>query len=154
MAAFVALGVYTGAFVAETLRAGILAVDRGQLEASRSLGLSYGQTMRYVVLPQAIAITVPPLGNLAIALTKNTSLASSIAVADLLNVANLVNSRTFATYEVFGFVALCYLRRDPPHGRRRGAPGAPPDPLPLAHVLGEGKGHRMGWGHRKRAWIS
>ena len=110
----------------------------GCSEASRSLGLSYGQTMRYVVLPQAIATTVPPPGNLAIALTKNTSLASSIAVADLLYVANLVNSRTFATYEVFGFVAQL-PRRDPPHGRRCGAPGAPPDPLPLAHVLGEGK---------------
>jgi putative glutamine transport system permease protein len=108
-AAFLALGVYTGAFVTEAIRAGILAVDRGQYEAARSLGLSYGQMMRYVVLPQAIATTVPPLGNLAIALTKNTSLASSIAVADLLYNANLVNSRTFATYEVFAFVGLCYL---------------------------------------------
>jgi aspartate/glutamate/glutamine transport system permease protein len=116
VAAFVALGVYTGAFVTEAIRAGILAVDRGQQEAARSLGLSYGQTMRYVVLPQAIATTVPPLGNLAIALTKNTSLASSIAVADLLYVANLVNSRTFATYEVFGFVALCYLAVTLPMG--------------------------------------
>ncbi len=108
-AAFLALGVYTGAFVTEAIRAGILAVDRGQYEAARSLGLSYGQMMRYVVLPQAFATTVPPLGNLAIALTKNTSLASSIAVADLLYNANLVNSRTFATYEVFAFVGLCYL---------------------------------------------
>jgi putative glutamine transport system permease protein len=108
-AAFLALGVYTGAFVTEAIRAGILAVDRGQYEAARSLGLSYGQMMRYIVLPQAFATTVPPLGNLAIALTKNTSLASSIAVADLLYNANLVNSRTFATYEVFAFVGLCYL---------------------------------------------
>jgi putative glutamine transport system permease protein len=108
-AAFLALGVYTGAFVTEAIRAGILAVDKGQYEAARSLGLSYGQMMRYVVLPQAFATTVPPLGNLAIALTKNTSLASSIAVADLLYNANLVNSRTFATYEVFAFVGLCYL---------------------------------------------
>ena len=108
-AAFLALGVYTGAFVTEAIRAGILAVDRGQYEAARSLGLSYGQMMRYVVLPQAFATTVPPLGNLAIALSKNTSLASSIAVADLLYNANLVNSRTFATYEVFAFVGLCYL---------------------------------------------
>ena len=108
-AAFLALGVYTGAFVAEAIRAGILAVDRGQYEAARSLGLSYAQMLRFVVLPQAVATTVPPLGNLAIALTKNTSLASSIAVADLLYNANLLNSRTFATYEVFGFVGLCYL---------------------------------------------
>jgi putative glutamine transport system permease protein len=108
-AAFLALGVYTGAFVTEAIRAGILAVDRGQYEAARSLGLSYVKMMRYVVLPQAFATTVPPLGNLAIALAKNTSLASSIAVADLLYNANLINSRTFATYEVFAFVGLCYL---------------------------------------------
>ncbi len=108
-AAFLALGVYTGAFVTEAIRAGILAVDRGQSEAARSLGLSFGQTMRYVVLPQAVAATVPPLGNLTIALFKNTSLASSIAVAELLYNAQIVNSRTFATYEIYGFVGLCYL---------------------------------------------
>jgi len=116
VAAFLALGIYTGAFVTEAIRAGILAVDRGQLEAARSLGLGYGQTLRYVVLPQAVAITVPPLGNLAIALTKNTSLASGIAVAELLYNANLVNSRTFATYEVFAFVGLCYLALTLPMG--------------------------------------
>jgi putative glutamine transport system permease protein len=115
-AAFLALGVYTGAFVAEVVRAGILAVNRGQMEAARSLGLSYGQTMRHVVLPQAIATTVPPLGNLAIALTKNTSLASTIAVADLIYVAGIVNTRTFATYEVYGFIALCYLAVTLPMG--------------------------------------
>jgi putative glutamine transport system permease protein len=115
-AAFLALGVYTGAFVAEVVRAGILAVGRGQLDAARSLGLSYAQTMRHVVLPQAIATTVPPLGNLAIALTKNTSLASTIAVADLIYVGGIVNSRTFATYEVYGFVALCYLALTLPMG--------------------------------------
>lgn len=115
-AALLALGVYTGAFVAEAIRAGILAVDRGQHEAARSLGLSYGQMMRHVVLPQAIAITVPPLGNLAIALAKNTSLAGSVAVADLLYNANLVNARTFATYEVFAFVGLCYLAVTLPMG--------------------------------------
>lgn len=108
-AAFLALGVYTGAFVAEVVRAGILAVSRGQIEAARSLGLSYGQMMRYVVLPQAFATTVPPLGNLAIALTKNTSIASAIAVPDVMYNGNILNSRTFATYEVFGAVAAGYL---------------------------------------------
>lgn len=108
-AAFLALGIYTGAFVTEAIRAGILAVDRGQSEAARSLGMSFGQAMRYVVLPQAIAATVPPLGNLSIALFKNTSLASSIAVAELLYNAQIINSRTFATYEIYGFVGLCYL---------------------------------------------
>jgi aspartate/glutamate/glutamine transport system permease protein len=108
-AAFLALGVYTGAFVAEVVRAGILAISRGQIEAARSLGLSYVQMMRYVVLPQAFATMVPPLGNLMIALTKNTSLASVIAVPDIMYNGNIINSRTFATYEVYTFLGLLYL---------------------------------------------
>jgi aspartate/glutamate/glutamine transport system permease protein len=115
-AGFLALGVYTGAFVAEVVRAGILAVSRGQLEAARSLGLSYLQTMRHVVLPQAIATTVPPLGNLTIAMTKNTSIASAIAVPDVMYNGNLLNSRTFATYQVFGAVAAGYLLLTVPLG--------------------------------------
>jgi putative glutamine transport system permease protein len=115
-AAFLALGSYTGAFVAEVVRAGILSISRGQLDAARSLGLSYTQMMRHVVLPQAVAMTVPPLGNLAIALVKNSSLASTIAVADVMYNGEIVNSRTFATYEVFGFVALSYLALTLPLG--------------------------------------
>ncbi|HEX2036621.1 MAG TPA: amino acid ABC transporter permease [Chloroflexota bacterium] len=115
-AAVMALGIYTGAYVTEAIRAGILSVGRGQLEAARSLGLSYGQMMRYVVLPQAITITVPPLGNLTIALFMNTSLANAIAVPELLYRAQLVNSRTFATYEIFAFAALCYLTFSLPMG--------------------------------------
>ena len=108
-AAFLALGVYTGAFVAEVVRAGILSVSRGQLEAARSLGLSYEQMMRHVVLPQAVATTVPPLGSLAIALTKNTSLSSAIAVPDVMYNGNILNSRTFATYEIFAAIGAAYL---------------------------------------------
>ena len=108
-AAFLALGIYTGAFVAEVVRAGILSVSRGQLEAARSLGLSYAQMMRHIVLPQAVAITVPPLGSLAIALTKNTSLSSAIAVPDVMYNGNILNSRTFATYEVFAAIGAGYL---------------------------------------------
>ncbi|MGI8424830.1 MAG: amino acid ABC transporter permease [Chloroflexota bacterium] len=108
-AAFLALGVYTGAFVAEVVRAGILSVSRGQLEAARSLGLNYAQMMRYVVLPQAFATTVPPLGNLAIAMTKNTSIASAIAVPDVMYNGSILNSRTFATYEIFAAVGAAYL---------------------------------------------
>jgi putative glutamine transport system permease protein len=111
-----ALTVYTAAVNAEIMRAGITSIDRGQLEAARSLGLSYGQMMRYVVLPQAITITVPPLGNLTIALFMNTSLANAIAVPELLYRAQLVNSRTFATYEIFAFAALCYLTFSLPMG--------------------------------------
>ncbi len=108
-AAVVALGIYTSAFVAEVVRAGIQAISRGQVDASRSLGMTYLQTMRFVVLPQAFATTVPPLGNLAIALAKNTSIASTIAVADLLYQGEVLAFRTFKTYEFFTAVALLYL---------------------------------------------
>ncbi len=109
LAAVVALGIYTSAFVAEAVRAGIQVISRGQVDASRSLGMSYLQTMRFVVLPQAFATTVPPLGNLAIALAKNTSIASAIAVGDLLYQGEVLNARTFKTYEFFTAVALLYL---------------------------------------------
>ncbi len=108
-AGFLALGIYTGAFVAEVVRAGILAVSAGHLQAARSLGMTYLQTMRYVVLPQAVATTVPPLGNVMIALTKNTSVASAIAVPDIMYNGNILNSRTFATYEIFIAVGVGYL---------------------------------------------
>lgn len=109
LAAVVALGIYTSAFVAEVVRAGIQAIQRGQVDASRSLGMTYLQTMRFVVLPQAFATTVPPLGNLAIALAKNTSIASTIAVADLLYQGEVLNAATFKTYEFFAAVAVLYL---------------------------------------------
>jgi putative glutamine transport system permease protein len=107
--ALLGLAFYSSSFVAEAVRAGILSISKGQIEAARSLGLSYLQTMRFVLLPQAIAITVPPLGNLAIALTKNTSVASAVLVADLMYQAEVVNARTFATYETFVVVGLMYL---------------------------------------------
>jgi putative glutamine transport system permease protein len=109
LAAVVALGIYTSAFVAEVVRAGIQAISGGQVDASRSLGMTYLQTMRFVVLPQAFATTVPPLGNLAIALAKNTSIASTIAVADLLYQGEVLNAASFKTYEVFAAVAVLYL---------------------------------------------
>lgn len=108
-AAVAALGIYTSAFVAEVVRAGIQAVSRGHIEAARSLGLSYLQTLRHVVLPQAFSITIPPLGNVAIALAKNTSIASAIAVGDLLYQGELLNARTFATYPIFLTVMALYL---------------------------------------------
>lgn len=107
--ALLGLAFYTSAFVAEAVRAGIQAIGRGQIEAARSLGLTYLQTMHHVVLPLAFAITVPPLGNLAIALTKNTSVASAVLVAELMYQAEVVNARTFATYETFIVTGLLYL---------------------------------------------
>lgn len=114
--AMLALGFYTSAFVAEAVRAGILSINRGQIEASRSLGLTYLQTLRHVTLPQALAITVPPLGNLVIAATKNTSLAGAVLVAELMYQGQVVNSRTFATYETFTIVGLMYLSLTLPMG--------------------------------------
>lgn len=111
------LGVYTAAFVAEVVRAGILAIHKGQIEASRALGLSYGQMMRFVVLPQAFATVVPPLGNLALAATKNTSVAASLTVPELLYQTQVVNARTFATYEVFFLSAALYLLITLPLGK-------------------------------------
>ncbi len=104
-----AIAIYTAAFVAEAVRAGIQSIHRGQLEAARSLGLSYVQAMRFVILPQAFSIIVPPLGNLYIAMLKNTSLASTIAVAELVYQAEVLDSRTFRTFEVFITVGILYL---------------------------------------------
>lgn len=108
--------IYTAAFVAEVVRAGIQAVHKGQVEAARSLGLSYAQSMRFIILPQAFAITIPPLGNLFIAMLKNTSLASTIAVAELVYQAEVLDSRTFRTFEVFIAVGLLYLTLTLPLG--------------------------------------
>lgn len=115
--ALLGLGFYTSAFVAEAIRAGILAVNKGQMEAAHALGLNYAQRMRHVVLPQAFATTVPPLGNLAIALTKNTSVASAVLVPELMYQAQVVNARTFATYQTFGVAALLYLAMTIPLSR-------------------------------------
>jgi His/Glu/Gln/Arg/opine family amino acid ABC transporter permease subunit len=90
-----ALGMYTAAYVGEVVRAGLGTVSRGNIEAARSLGLSYTQMVRYVQLPQALRAAIPPLGTLLIALLKNTSLASSVTVAELLFQADFAISRTF-----------------------------------------------------------
>lgn len=105
----IGMALYHGAYVAEVLRGGIIGIDKGQIEAARSLGLSYVQTLRYVRLPQTFRTTIPPLGNIGIALIKNTSLASTIGVAELLQAAEIVESRTFRTEEAFIAVILLYL---------------------------------------------
>ena len=108
-AAAVGMALYHGAYVAEVIRGGLLGIDKGQIEAARSLGLSFVQTLRYVQLPQTFRATVPPLGNIGIALIKNTSLASTIGVAELLQAADIVESRTFRSDEAYGAVLLLYL---------------------------------------------
>jgi putative glutamine transport system permease protein len=108
-AGIIGMATYHGAYVAEVIRGGLLGIDKGQTEAARSLGLSYLQTLRFVQLPQTFRTTIPPLGNIGIALIKNTSLASTIGVTELLLAAELVESRTFRAEEAFGAVVLLYL---------------------------------------------
>lgn len=115
-AAAIGMAVYHGAYVAEVVRGGLLGVDRGQIEAARSLGLSYLQMLRYVQLPQTFRSVIPPLGNIGIALVKNTSLASTIGVTELLFAAEIVESRTFRAEEAFIAATLLYLSLTIPLG--------------------------------------
>jgi len=96
VAALIGLSIYTGAYVTEVVRSGILSVDPRQIEAARTLGLSQVEALRFVVLPQAIRSVIPPLGNLSIALVKNTAIASGIAATEILKVAGIMESRTFS----------------------------------------------------------
>lgn len=108
-AAVIALSLNVGAYNAEVIRAGIQAVAKGQTEASLSLGLSRFQTLRFVVLPQALKIVVPPLVNNLVALLKDSSLASSIGLLELTLAGNRVSSETFQPVPVLTTVAIVYL---------------------------------------------
>jgi putative glutamine transport system permease protein len=105
----IALGVYSSAFVAEAIRSGIAGVARGQLEAALSSGMSYASAMRLVVLPQAIAKTIPPLGNTVLNLIKNSSLVSTVSVLDLIGTAQQAGAATFAYTTLYAGAALGYL---------------------------------------------
>lgn len=98
-----------GAFEAEVFRAGIESIERGQMEAARSLGMSYFQAMRYIILPQAIRRVLPPFGNDFIAMLKDSSLISVLAVRELTHLGKLNRARTFRTYETWNTVAFLYL---------------------------------------------
>ena len=108
-AAAIALSIYTSAFIAEDLRSGVLAVPREQMEAARSAGFSYLAAMRRVILPQAVRLTVPPLVNQFLNLTKNSSLAMTIGVAELTYQARQVESYTFKGFEAFTAATVVYL---------------------------------------------
>lgn len=105
----IALTIYTSAFIAEAIRSGILSVPKGQMEAARSSGLSYIQAMRMIILPQAIKIVIPPIGNQLINLVKNSSILALIAGTDLMYQADLISAKTFVVFDVYIFVALFYL---------------------------------------------
>ena len=109
MAGIVALAVNEGAYMSEIVRAGILSVDPGQTEAAKSLGMTYRLTMSRIVLPQALRVIVPPLGNEFNNMLKTTSLMSIIAVAEIFRVAQATNSTTFKAFEAYFGVALYYL---------------------------------------------
>ncbi len=105
----VCFGINSGAYVAEIIRAGIESIDRGQMEAGRSLGLNHLQTMRRIILPQAVKNILPALGNELIVLIKETSVAGYIALTDLLKAAQYVGSRTWVILPPLIIAAVCYL---------------------------------------------
>ncbi|MCL2058192.1 MAG: amino acid ABC transporter permease [Oscillospiraceae bacterium] len=109
LAAILTFGINSGAYLAEIIRAGIMAIDIGQTEASRSLGLSAAASMRFVILPQAIKNILPAIGNEFIALLKETSVVGYITVIDLTRAGNLVRARTLDPYFSLFFVAGVYL---------------------------------------------
>jgi putative glutamine transport system permease protein len=116
VAAAIALSLYTGAYVTEAIRAGVATVGSGQRDAASSLGLTFIGSMRHVVLPQAFRAVIPPLGNLLIAMIKNSAIASAIAVSELLYVSEVLDGRTFRTFEIFTGVLVGYLSLTLPAG--------------------------------------
>lgn len=109
IAAITACGINSGAYIAEIFRAGIQAIDEGQMEAGRSLGMTWVQTMRYIIVPQAFKNIVPPLGNEFIALLKDSSLVSVIGFEELTRRGQLIIARTYGSLEIWTTVALIYL---------------------------------------------
>lgn len=108
-AAVLGLGIAYSAYQAENFRAGIEAIDKGQIEAAQSIGMGWWLTMRRVVLPQAVRIVLPPYGNVMIMMLKDSSQASTITVAELALQGKLIASSTFKNTSVFTLVALMYL---------------------------------------------
>jgi polar amino acid transport system permease protein len=109
MAGILSLGMCVGAYLSEVFRAAILAVDRGQWEASGALAMSWPMTMRYTILPQAARIALPSTGNYAIALFKDSALASTVSVVELLFSAQLIASETFEYIKVYTIIGIFYF---------------------------------------------
>lgn len=105
----IAFGINSGAYVAEIVRSGIMSVDQGQFEAGRSLGFNYVQTMRYIIIPQALKTVLPTLANEFIVLLKETSVAGYIAMLDLTKGGDIIRGATFSPYMPLFAVALIYL---------------------------------------------
>ena len=109
IAAVAACGINSGAYVSEIFRAGIQAIDVGQMEAGRSLGLTWWQTMYHIILPQAIRNILPPLGNEFIAMLKDSSLVSVIGFEELTRRGQLIIAQTYGSFEICSTVAVLYL---------------------------------------------
>ena len=109
LVASLTFGINSGAYVAEIVRAGILAVDKGQTEAGRSLGLTQFQTMRYIVIPQAFKNVLPPLGNEFIVLIKETAIVGYVGLSDLTRVANQMTSKIYDAFTPLIGSAVVYF---------------------------------------------
>lgn len=109
LAGILSLGIFFGAYIAEVLRGAIQSIDKGQAEAAKSLGMSYVQTMRYIILPQALKRSLPTLTGEMIALVKDSSLVSVISITDLTKVGREIVANTFSPFETWIIVALVYL---------------------------------------------
>lgn len=104
------LGLYTAAYIAEALRSGVFSVSKGQIEASLSLGFTYAQTMRRIILPQAFRTVISPIGSLIIAMVKNSAVVGiTLFLDDILKTARVIQSRTFETLETFAWAGIGYL---------------------------------------------
>lgn len=108
-AAAIALTIYTSAFIAEDIRSGVLSIPKEQMEAARSAGFSYLRSMQYIILPQAVRITIPPLINQFLNVAKNSSLAMTIGVMEMTYQARQVESYTFRGFEAFTAATVVYL---------------------------------------------
>jgi len=109
VAAVLVLSLYTGAFYAEIIRGGVNSIERGQWDAARAIGMRRRQVMRHVILPQAVKRMIPPFMNQSIIQLKNTSLVSTIAVADLLYQGTIITAATYRPLEVYTMIAIIYF---------------------------------------------
>jgi len=109
IAAILAMGLNSGAYIAEIFRGGIQSIDRGQSEAARSLGMTQGQALRYIILPQAFKRVIPPLGNEFIAMLKDSSLVAVIALEELFYSGKLIVGRTLQPVSIYLTIAAIYL---------------------------------------------
>ncbi len=109
MIAILTMGINSGAYVSETIRSGIMSIDKGQMEAGRSLGMKYSTVMRHIIIPQAVKNILPALGNELITLFKDTSLVTVIGLADLTKVAIQVQAKTYQAFMPLIGIAVIYL---------------------------------------------